>query len=375
MSPARPTSAPDSPPTDPVDRTDPLQRAAAAASAHRALGRRKRLVLLALLMLTVAVFVADVMVGGAGMGLTSLLRALFTPWATPAVDVRIVWDIRLPMSLTGLLVGAALAVAGAQMQTILDNPLAEPYTLGISAAAGFGAALSVVIGVTALPLGSVLGMAGSAWTFAMLACAVIVVFGLVRQANPEAVILLGIALVFLFSALLSLMQYVANEAQLQQVVFWTLGSLGRAGWPQIALLATVLVLIVPLFARASVTMTAFRLGDARASALGVRVQRVRILTLIGVSLLAATAVALSGTIGFVGLVGPHVARMLVGEDQRHFLPASLLCGSCLLVAASLVSKLLVPGVIVPVGIITSIVGVPVFVLLILTNRRRSWPSN
>jgi iron complex transport system permease protein len=189
------------------------------------------------------------------------------------------------------------------------------------------------------------------------------------------VILFGIALVFLFSALLSLMQYVANEAQLQQVVFWTLGSLGRASWPQIAVLASVLAMVMPLFARASWTLTALRLGDARAQALGVRVRRVRILTLVGVSLFAATAVALAGTIGFIGLVGPHVARILVGEDQRHFLPASLLSGSCLLVTASLAAKLLVTGVIVPVGIITSIVGVPVFVLLILTGRRRSWPSS
>ena len=359
-------------PTDAADPADTVGRAEAAARSYRALTRRRRLVLLGLVVLTAVVLVADVAVGGAGMDLGSLLRALFTPWAAPVVDARIVWDIRMPMTVTGLLVGAALAVAGAQMQTILDNPLAEPYTLGISAAAGFGAALSVVVGVTALPLGSVLGMAGSAWVFAMLACAVIVAFGLVRGANPETVILLGIALVFLFSALLSLMQYVANEAQLQQVVFWTLGSLGRAGWGQIALLAGVLAVIVPLFARASWTLTALRLGDARAAALGVRVRRVRILSLVGVSLLAATAVSLAGTIGFVGLVGPHAARMLVGEDQRTFLPVSLLSGSCLLVGASLAGKLLVPGVIIPVGIITSIVGVPVFVLLILTRRRRSW---
>lgn len=352
------------------------RRAEAAVSAFRALARRRRLALLALSLLTSAVFLADIAVGGAPMGVGPLLRALCTPWSAPVVDTRIIWEIRLPMSLTGLLVGAALGVAGAQMQTILDNPLAEPYTLGISAAAGFGAALSVVAGVTALPFGSVLGMAGSAWAFAMIACAVIVAFSLARGANPETVILLGIALVFLFSALLSLMQYVANEAQLQQVVFWTLGSLGRASWPQITLLAAVMTVIVPLFARASWTLTALRLGDARAQALGVRVQRVRVLTLVAVSLLAATAVALAGTIGFVGLVGPHMARMLVGEDQRHFLPMSMLSGSCLLVAASLASKVLVPGVIVPVGIITSIVGVPVFVLLILTTRRRrSWTSS
>ena len=122
------------------------RRAEAAVEAFRALARRRRLALLALLLLTSAVFLADVAVGGAAMGVGTLLRALCTPWTAPVVDTRIVWEIRVPMSLTGLLVGAALGVAGAQMQTILDNPLAEPYTLGISAAAGFGAALSVVAG-------------------------------------------------------------------------------------------------------------------------------------------------------------------------------------------------------------------------------------
>jgi iron complex transport system permease protein len=130
--------------------------------------------------------------------------------------------------------------------------------------------------------------------------------------------------------------------------------------------------ITPVFFRMSWTLTAFRLGDDRARALGVTVERTRVFVLIGVSLLAATAVAFAGTIGFIGLVGPHIARMLVGEDQRYFLPSSLLCGSALLCGASLASKLIVPGIIVPVGIITSLVGVPVFLILILSRRRRIW---
>lgn len=346
--------------------------AASATSRYYALVRRKRLLVTALLVLTVVVLVCDVGVGGGTLSVPELLRSIFTPWtATPVVN-QIVWNIRMPMSVTGVVVGAALAVAGAEMQTILNNPLAEPYTLGISAAAGFGAALSVVIGLSAIPMGAVLGLAGSAWVFAMVACAVILGFSLLRGATTESMILLGIAMVFLFSALLSLMQYVASEAQLQQVVFWTLGSLGRATWPQIGLVTAAMAIITPLFYRASWTLTAFRLGDDRARALGVSVERTRIVAMIGVSLLAATAVAFAGTIGFVGLVGPHIARILVGEDQRYFLPSSLLCGSLLLCGASLASKLIVPGVIIPVGIITSLVGVPVFLLIILSNRRRLW---
>lgn len=343
-----------------------------AAGAYRALVRRKRLVLVLLLVLTVGIFLGDLAVGSGSMSFPELLRALFTPGRAPAVDAQVVWNIRMPMSVTAILAGASLAVAGAEMQTILNNPLAEPYTLGISAASGFGAAFSVVVGLSALPIGALLGMAGSAWVFAVVTCGVILVFSAIRGAGTESMILLGIAMVFLFNALLALMQYVASEVELQQVVFWTLGNLTRATWPQIGLMALAFVLITPLFHRASWSLTAFRLGDDRARALGVPVVRTRMLTLLGVSLLAATTVAFTGTIGFVGLVGPHVARILVGEDQRYFLPASLLCGSSLLCGASLASKLIVPGTVVPVGIITSLVGVPVFLVIIMSTRRRMW---
>lgn len=346
-----------------------VERAGGATHAYRTMIARRTAIVGILFLITAALFVADVCVGGSGLPLKQLFQGIFTPWDAPETIQQIVWSIRMPMSVTGVLVGAALAIAGVQMQTILNNPLAEPYTLGIAAAAGFGAALSVIVGVSTL---SVLGTAGSAWIFAMIACAVILGFSTLRGASAESMILLGIALVFLFTALLSLAQYVASDAQLQQVVFWTLGSLSRATWPQVALLAGALMIITPIFRRASWTLTTFRLGDDRARALGVNVERTRMLVLIGVSLLAATAVAVSGTIGFVGLVGPHAARMLVGENQRHFLPAAALCGSALLCGASVVSKLIVPGVIIPVGIITSIVGVPLFLALILSRTRRLW---
>ncbi len=345
------------------------ERAAGAVRAYRLMIARRRTIVVTLFALTFVLFVADVAVGGSGLPVQQLLQGLFTPWEAPDVIRQIVWNIRMPMSVVAVLVGAALAIAGVQMQTILNNPLAEPYTLGIAAAASFGAALSVVVGFSAT---SVLGIAGSAWIFAMVACAVILAFSTIRGANAETMILLGIALVFLFTALLSLMQYVASDAQLQQVVFWTLGSLSRASWSQVALLAACLAVITPLFRRASWTLTAFRLGDERARALGVNVERSRVLVLVGVSLLAATAVSIAGTIGFVGLVGPHAARILVGENQRHFLPAAALCGATLLCGASVASKLIAPGVIIPVGIITSIVGVPLFLALILTRTRRLW---
>ena len=347
--------------------------ATSATSAwYRTKSRRNLLVVLGLAALLVACACADFLIGSGALSASEAVDTLVHPGAARAIDHQIVFDIRLPMTVTAVLIGGALAAAGAEMQTILGNPLAEPYTLGISAAASFGAALVTVTGFAATSLGAALGMAGSAWAFAVLACAVILVFSRLRGSGAESMILLGIAIVFLFDALLALMQYVASEMQLQQVVFWTMGSLTRASWSQIALLAAITACCLALFYRHSWTLTAFRMGDDRARALGVNVDRSRALALVGVSLMAATAVSMAGTIGFIGLIGPHVARILVGEDQRYFLSASTLAGAVLLTGASMVSKLIQPGVILPVGIITAIVGVPVFMVIIMSNRKRNW---
>lgn len=185
-------------------------------------------------------------------------------------------------------------------------------------------------------------------------------------------ILLGIGLVFMFQALLALLQYKASSEALQQIVFWTLGSLTRATWLGNAVLALVLLIALPWILLLSWKLTALRLGDDRAKAMGVNVSRVRITILILVSVLAATAVAFAGVIGFIGLVGPHIARLLVGEDQRYFLPASMAAGACILCAAHALSLVLVPGIAIPIGIITALVGVPFFFAIIMTRKRTQW---
>lgn len=349
-----------------------VARPRTGATAYRRLALRRALVLAALLTALLGSVFADVVLGPSDLSVPGALRAVVAPWTTTAVEHAIVWDIRLPMALMAVAVGAALAVAGAQMQTILNNPLAEPFTLGIAAAASFGAAASIVVGVSVLSVGGLFLTAANAWICAMLACLAIQSLSLLRGATAETMILLGIALVFLFNALLSLLEYNASEQALQQVVFWTLGSLTKADWLRLAIVLAVLALVVPLCARAAWRLTALRMGDERAASLGVEVRRLRLTVLLGVSVLAATAVAFVGTIGFVGLVGPHVARMLVGEDQRYLLPGSMLCGALLLSVTSIVSKIVVPGVVIPVGIITALVGVPFFVAIVFARRRRIW---
>jgi iron complex transport system permease protein len=248
------------------------------------------------------------------------LTVLWPSSADPTTRV-IIWDIRMPMALMAAVVGAALAIAGAEMQTILNNPLASPFTLGISAA-GFGAALAIVLGVSVVPFAGVLLVSVNAFFFALLASLAIYFLSRLRGVTVQTVVLLGIALVFLFTSLLSLLQYIASEEALQQVVFWTLGSLAKATWPKIGTAAVVLGITIPFFVRQAWALTALRLGDATAQSLGIDIEKLRLRSLISISVLAAVAVAFVGTIGFVGLVGPHVARMLVGEDQRFFLPTA-----------------------------------------------------
>ena len=339
---------------------------------YREITGRKYLVMAALMIALAFTFILDISLGPARLGLMEVASTIVNPGSAEVTTRVIVWDIRMPIALMAVVVGAALAIAGAEMQTILNNPLASPFTLGISAAAGFGAALALVLGVSVIPIAGIYLVSVNAFFFAVLASMIIYVLSSLRGVTVETVVLLGIALVFLFSSLLALLQYIASEQALQQVVFWTLGSLVKATWPKIGIGIAVLLVTTPVFVRQVWTLTALRLGDEKALSMGINVKKLRLQVLISVSVLAAAAVAFVGTIGFVGLVGPHVARILVGEDQRFFLPMSAITGAILLSAASIVSKSITPGAIFPIGIITSLVGVPFFLSLILAKRRQLW---
>jgi iron complex transport system permease protein len=340
-----------------------------ARTGYLRLAHRRALLLAGLALALVVSCAVDVASGPAGLGLRDVVGTILSPaGAEPAMRL-IVWEIRLPVALMAVVVGALLATAGAQMQTVLGNPLASPFTLGISAAASFGAALAIVGGVSLVPFAGPMLVTANAFLCALVAAGIIYALSRVRGASAETVVLLGIGLVFTFNALLALLQFLASEQALQEVVFWTLGSLGKASWTKIGIAAGVLAAMAPWLARRAWMLTALRLGDSRARALGIDVDRLRLTSLLSVSLLAAVAVAFVGTIGFVGLVGPHLARMLLGEDQRFFLAGSALAGALLLSITSIVSKSLMPGVVIPIGIVTALVGVPFFLALVLGRRR------
>ncbi|MHA6344258.1 FecCD family ABC transporter permease [Roseivivax sp. CAU 1761] len=346
--------------------------ASAHAISYRGLVARRIAILAGLGALLVLSLAVDVSLGPARYPLPEVLRTILAPGSADLQTRVVIWDIRMPMALLAVTVGASLSLAGAQMQTILANPLASPFTLGLSAAASFGAALAMVLGVALFPAAVALMVPVNA--FAMAMAASLLIFGLstLRGVTVETIVLLGIALVFSFNAALALLQYFASEQALSAVVFWTMGSLTKATWSKVAVCAAILAVCTPLFARRAWALTAIRLGETRAAAMGVPVKRLRLEALFLVSLLAAVPVSFVGTIGFIGIVGPHVARLLLGEDQRFFLPGAMLAGAVILSATSVLSKALLPGAVLPIGIITALVGVPFFAALILTKGRKSW---
>ncbi|MFG6138819.1 FecCD family ABC transporter permease [Halomonas sp. B23F22_10] len=346
--------------------------AGAGRDAYRALVVRRQLILAALSLALFASLCVDLALGPARFGLGEVIAALLTPDDVSQQARVILWEIRMPVALMALTVGASLSVAGAQMQTILSNPLASPFTLGISAGASFGAALALAFGVVLVPAAVDYMVPINAFVMAMLTAFAIHALSMRRGVTIETIVLLGIAMVFIFNALMALIQFFASQQAVSAVVFWTMGSLTKATWPKLWIALGVLAVVMPLLARHGWALTAMRLGDAKAESLGVRPRALRLEVLVLVSLLAAIAVAFVGTIGFIGLVGPHIARLLLGEDQRFFLPGAALCGALILSIGSVLSKVLIPGTVIPIGIITSLVGIPFFLFLVLSNKKASW---
>ncbi|MGV2108203.1 FecCD family ABC transporter permease [Agrobacterium vitis] len=322
------------------------------------------------LIFLVLLIVLDLTTGPSGMPLAEVWHGLL---AGPAGDDRMVatilWQLRMPQTVMGVLVGACLGLAGLQMQTILGNPLASPFTLGFSAAAGFGAALAIMFG-SLIPLPGFIVIPACAFVMTLVACALVYLIARLRGATPEILVLGGIAVLFFFQSLQSLLQFLASPEVLQQIVFWLFGSLLKSSWTSVTVSAAIACACLPFIARSTWALTTLRLGDANARSLGLSVEKIRRNTFLIVALLTAGAVSFVGTIGFVGLIAPHVARALVGEDHRFSLPLAALTGAIILIGACVFGKFISPAAVIPVGIITAIAGVPMLFVVIAKRGQR-----
>lgn len=330
--------------------------------------RRKHASLLALCGLAAGLALLDTLTGPAGLGLQALRDALLGSGAGEGALRIIVWELRLPQAIMALSIGASLGLAGAEMQTVLDNPLASPFTLGISSAAALGAAVALLLDPALPGIPHAYVPAVCAFAFALCCTWLLDLVARKTRLGATSIVLFGIALVFSFNAVLTLLQFSVSASALQDLIFWMMGSLARADWPDVAIMSAALLAAAPFALRSAWQLTALRFGEARAVSFGVDTRRVRRASLLRVSLLASLAVSLAGVIGFVGLVAPHIARNLWGEDHRWYLPASALVGGIILSGSAIVSKLLSGDAVLPVGIVTTLVGIPFFLLAILRRQ-------
>lgn len=336
--------------------------------AYRNTVRHRTAILLSAFLVLSFLFVVDLAVGSSDLTLVRTVKALLAGPSGSSIDSVIIWSIRLPMTLTALFVGTALALAGLEIQNITANALASPSTLGISSAASFGAALAITFGATLFGQ-AWLGTAVSAFCLALIVSAAVFWIGSRESMHPTTLILAGIVMNFFFMALQQFLQYRASPEVAQVISGWTFGNLERSTWTSTSAAACVTVAAALYLVRRSWALTALTVGEERARSLGVPVTRLRVEVFAASALLVAAAVGFIGTIGFVGLVAPHCAKLVLGEDQRFLLPGAVISGGMLMLASSVAAKLLSTGAMLPVGIITSLVGVPFLLFLLLKTRR------
>ncbi|MEV4423169.1 iron chelate uptake ABC transporter family permease subunit [Patulibacter sp. NPDC049589] len=280
----------------------------------------------------------------------------------------IVWDLRLPRTLLAAVCGAGLAICGAIMQSLLRNPLADPFVLGISSGASTGAVLIVVLGVG----GGIVGLSGGAFIGAVLAFAVVLLLAAGAGSTPDRVVLAGVAATQLFSALTSfIVTSSADAEQTRGVLFWLLGSLAGAGWNDVVLCGFVCLVGLVVCLAVAPALDAFAFGEDAAASLGIPVRWIRLLLLVVTALITATLVSAAGAIGFVGLVLPHAARAVVGPGHRRLLPTTALIGAIFLVWVDTVARTAFDPQELPVGVVTALVGVPAFAVILY---RRKGPA-
>ncbi|MEM4701817.1 MAG: iron ABC transporter permease, partial [Archaeoglobaceae archaeon] len=289
---------------------------------------------------------------------------------------QVLWNVRIPRIFAAIFVGSSLAIAGAVMQCILRNPLASPFTLGISQGAAFGAAVAIVF----FGLGQLHRVGESLTIFnpylvpifaflgSLISAFVILLLSKLRDLTPEAIILAGVAMSALFQAGVMLIQYFATDVQVASIVFWTFGDVGRARWIEIyMIIATFFASFLYFFYRRW-DYNALLSGDEVAISLGVNPKKIRLEGMFVSSFLTAVCVSFTGIIGFIGLVAPHVVRLAIGGDYRFLIPASSILGALILLASDTVGRTIISPIIIPVGIITSLLGAPMFIYLLLRSK-------
>ncbi len=318
--------------------------------------RRPGLVALILIAMIIVLMILGICLGSVGITVSDIVRAIFKPSSIKANTAYIIRNLRIPRVLSAVVAGSALALCGLIFQSVFRNPMADSYVLGVSSGASFFVGLGFVVGISYADISlPVVAFIGSMLTTLLL-------FAISRR-NTGSLLLSGIALNFFLSAATTLTIYMSNR-QADNILFWTLGSLGNSSWSRLAIMAAVTVIAAIVVARNCNAMDLLLMDDSTAISSGLNIKVVRIILLLVASVVTATIVCFCGIIGFVGLMSPHFVRLLVGPKHRRLLPLSMMMGSVILLFSDLVCRYIVAPSQLPIGIVTSILGAPVFLLLL-----------
>ncbi|MCQ2069998.1 MAG: iron ABC transporter permease [archaeon] len=285
------------------------------------------------------------------------------------VEKRVVWNQRLPRLLVAITAGAGLAIAGSAMQSMMKNPLADSYTTGISSGASFGAIVCITLGFA---IGSTqTAIVLFAFVFSLLPAMVIILLSTFKKTTATMMILTGIAVMYIFNSMTQYLMLVANNETMAAAYEWTVGTLNKANWDTFPAMAVVVTVGSILLIILSKYLNAMNSGDNYAKTVGINVERMRLITLVLISLISASIVSFTGIIGFIGLVAPHITRIFMGSDNKYLIPASALMGATVMVICDIISKSF-GNVAFPIGIVASFVGGPVFLLLIIRQKKEIW---
>lgn len=327
-----------------------------------------------LLISVVVVALISVSTGSMNLPLIEVFRAIFNN----TENSYIIWNIRITRTLGAILAGASLGVAGAVMQNVLKNPLASPFTLGVSQGAAFGAAFAIIVfgagqsysfGTEAVIVFKSYPVVVSAFIGAILTVVLILFLSFLKNITPETIILAGVGLSSLFSSATMFLQYFANDFQVAATVFWTFGDLGKAGWMEVRLMFLAFIPCFIYFFLQRWNFNALLWGDETARSLGVNIKFLRVSGMLLSAFIVSICTAFLGIIGFVGLISPHIVRLLAGNDHRFLILYSALFGALLLSISDLIARTVISPTVLPVGIITSFAGASIFFYLLIRRRR------
>ncbi len=325
----------------------------------------KRLPILGVILLLLFIFILlEISTVSNNMTLSDIFLCLIH--SDQSIYTDIVWTYTMPRIVIALVIGAGLAICGAAMQALFKNPMASPYILGLSSGASVGASIAMLFAIPFIP--ELIAAPVMAFIFCMMTT--FLVYGLAKgtgMISTESLILIGMAISALFSAVVSLLTVLAGE-KMSNIVFWTMGSLAQYNWDKVLIVMPIIILgslMVMSYAR---ELNAIMLGDAHAKDLGIEVKKVRLTILLITSLITAACVAFTGVIGFVGLVIPHIVRLLMGPDNRYMMPFSIAAGALFLLVCDYISRIAFSGDVLPIGVVTAMIGAPYFIYLIYKRK-------